>query len=445
MQHQTILAVVLIAAALMPSAGYAQRQARPYPNDYKRVHQEGLRLLLQGKTDKAVAMMNAFLADHPDDAESHYILALAAKDPEAIKQHVAAALERGLPPGRFWAQPFERMVPERLRPAGRDDRQLPGAKVTLPENKPAKFTIAFGGGAGYDPRFERMWTTIGSFKPTALLMLGDNVYHDDPTSEAMQRYCYYRRQSRPEWRKLVGSTPTYAIWDDHDFGTNDCWGGPEIDSPAWKRKVWEVFKEQWANPYYGGGEKQPGVWFDFHIADVHFIMLDGRYYRTDPKIENPSMLGPVQKAWLLDKLKHSKATFKVIASPVPWTFESKGDSLDTWNGYRAERGEIFDLIRDEKIGGVVLLSADRHRTDMWKIAREKPAYDLYEFSSSRLTNQHVHPELPHALHSYNTKQSFGLVDFDTTEADPSVTFTTISIDGEKIHSMTIRRSELSSK
>jgi alkaline phosphatase D len=47
-----------------------------------------------------------------------------------------------------------------------------------------------------------------------------------------------------------------------------------------------------------------------------------------------------------------------------------------------------------------------------------------------------------ALFSYNKKQSFGLVSFDTAAADPQVTYEVISIDGERIHSLTVRRSQL---
>ena len=66
-----------------------------------------------------------------------------------------------------------------------------------------------------------MWTTIDKRNVSALLLLGDNVYIDDPEHQLTQRYCYYRRQSRPEWKQLVGSTSVYSIYDDHDFGTND--------------------------------------------------------------------------------------------------------------------------------------------------------------------------------------------------------------------------------
>lgn len=76
--------------------------------------------------------------------------------------------------------------------------------------------------------------------------------------------------------------------------------------------------------------------------------------------------------------------------------------------------------------------------------RAAGSYPLYEFNSSRLTNQHVHPtmEKQGAIFSYNAKQSFGLVHFDTTADDPSVTYDVISIDEERVHSLTVRRSEL---
>jgi alkaline phosphatase D len=153
------------------------------------------------------------------------------------------------------------------------------------------------------------------------------------------------------------------------------------------------------------------------------------------------MLGPEQKQWLKDTVKKSKGAFKVLCSSVPWTFEAKGDSPDTWNGYRDERGEIFGFLAEHQIGDVVLMSADRHRSDLWKIARDK-GYALYEFNSSRLTNQHVHPTIPAAEFSYNAKQSFGVVDFDTTVDDPTVAYRIVTIDGETVFDRTLKRSEL---
>lgn len=316
-----------------------------------------------------------------------------------------------------------------------------------PKGAACKFTIAFGGGAGYVPANERMWNTIGSFDPDAILLLGDNVYIDDPESIVMQQYTYHRRQSRPEWRKLTARSPVFTIWDDHDFSSNDSWGGPDIEKPFWKKDwVFPIFRQNWANPSYGGGDQQPGCWYSFHIGDVDFIMLDCRYYRTNPRVEPKSMLGPVQKQWLKKQLTEAKGTFKVICSSVPWDFRTKGDSLDTWNGYKQEHEEILSMIDSQKIEGVILMSADRHRSDCWKIDRPH-GYDLYEFNSSRLTNQHIHGMMKKAgaIFSYNKPQSFGLVTFDTTAADPQVTYEVVNIDGQKPHSITVKRSELTTK
>ncbi len=322
---------------------------------------------------------------------------------------------------------------------------------TLPAKGTAsKFVIAFGGGAGYVPPNERMWDTIGSFDPQAILLFGDNVYIDDPESVVMQQYTYHRRQSRPEWRKLTARSPVFTIWDDHDFGTNDCWGGADVDVPFWKKDwVFPIFRQNWANPGYGGGDQQPGCWYSFHIGEVDFIMLDCRYYRTSPDGKSgkeKTMLGPVQKKWLKKQLKSADGTFKVICSSVPWDFRTKGDSLDTWNGYKEEHEEILSFLESEKIEGVVLMSADRHRSDAWKIARPN-GYDLYDFNSSRLTNQHVHAtmEKEGAIFSFNETQSFGLVTFDTTAEDPQITYEVVDINGEKPHSITVKRSELKAK
>jgi len=325
------------------------------------------------------------------------------------------------------------------------DRVLPN--TSLKKDAPSdKFTIGFGGGSGYVPENERMWDTIGAIEPRALLLLGDNVYIDDPETPEMQRFHYYRRQSQPEWGKLAKAVPIYSIWDDHDFTTNDGWGGPDIEKPSWKRDVWEIYKENWDNPYYGGGKENPGCWFDFRIGDVHFIMIDGRYYRESPKDKSPSMLGAVQMKWLKKTLADKPATFKVICTNVPMAPKVKPGSKDTWDGYSDERSAIYQFIADQKLPGVVILSADRHRSDAYKVDTEiEGMYPLFEFSSSRLTNQHVHKLIDHSLFGYNEKQSFGRVDFDLTVEDPTVKYTIINIDGKAIHDLTVKLSQLQFK
>jgi len=168
-------------------------------------------------------------------------------------------------------------------------------------------------------------------------------------------------------------------------------------------------------------------------------MTDGRCYRS---FKDGTMLGPVQKAWLLDGLRASRATFKVVASGTLWTEHADKGGRDSWWGVPEEREEIFSTIAREKIDGVVLLSGDRHRSEAWKIERPG-AYPLYEFESSKLTNTSTARTRKEALFSYNKGNLFGLLVFDTTVLDPTVTFLVMTINGGEARSLTVKRSEIS--
>ena len=516
--------------------GLAHAQ-KPRLNQYKRMHQDALKKIVEGKAESAVPDLNKILEKLPEDAESHYMLAVAhatTNNQSAAVESVKRAIKAGLPISRFLTgtktglesiqdsdyikslhdQPHDTLphgpmlgcvtgssVKVWVRTAGEQLVTVKATKVgandsvtsdtvrssadtdhtaivkldglmpntaysyhvstqrkaddemqwieggefhtLVDQGQAIKFRIAFGGGAGFVPQHEHMWSTIRAENPDVLMLLGDNVYSDAPEMPEMQHYCYYRRQSRPEYKRLVSTTPTYSIWDDHDFGTNDCSGGPAINEPYWKLPVYKVFRNNWVNPYYGGGEQQPGCNYDFYLGDVHFIMLDGRYYRNLKPTDGtmPTMLGPTQRKWLLDKIKGSRGKLLMLCSPVPWVYKAKGDSKDTWNGFKEERTQIFDFLTENKVEGVVLMSADRHRSDLWKVDRPND-YTLYEFNSSRLTNQHVHKEMKEAVFSYNKKQSFGTIDIDTTLDDPTITYRIVSIDGEELHRLTVWRSEL---
>lgn len=312
------------------------------------------------------------------------------------------------------------------------------------QNTDTRFSVAFGGGAAYNPHKEYIWNVIKDHAPNCLLMMGDNVYIDHPEEREVQRFCYYQRQSSRPWRRLLSTVPVAAIWDDHDFGINDDYGGPEKYNPAWKTGVLEVFQQNWANPSFANGKDTPGIWFDFIIGKAHFFMLDCRYYREPSTTENPSMLGPVQKQWLKNRLKASDATFKIIVSSVPWADEAKGKMAgryDTWRGYPQERKEIFDFLTENEIKGVFLLAADRHRADAWQHQREND-YPLWEFETSRLTNIHVHALMPGAFLGYNKRCMFYLLEFDTTVKDPKVVAKVINNQDELIHQVTLYRSQL---
>lgn len=99
------------------------------------------------------------------------------------------------------------------------------------------------------------------------------------------------------------------------------------------------------------------------------ILLDERQYRTgggdrDDRSPRP-FLGRPQMDFLKDRLKRSRATWKVLGNQLP-VFPINGIAQpadlqnDQWDGYQAERGELLGFIEDEKITGVVFVTGDIH-------------------------------------------------------------------------------------
>lgn len=314
---------------------------------------------------------------------------------------------------------------------------------TAPEKgQKVNFHVTFGSGSRYVPTNEYAWKNMAARRPLAYLGLGDNVYIDVVERRGAQRMFYYRRCLSPAYRDLISSVGMYAVWDDHDMAMNDSSGGAGLNKP-WKRPNWNVFRQNWNNPAYGGGTDMPGTWHTFSLGDVDFFMTDGRFYREK---KDKTMLGPDQKKWLLESLATSKGKFKVIASGTMFADGADKKGKDSWAGTwaRNERDEIFDLINEHKINGVILISGDRHRSDIWKIDRPD-GYPLYEFVSAKVTNEHTHETFPNAVWSYNKGNFWGQLSFDLRPSDPVMTFKCVDISGKVVKEFPLPLSELSHK
>ena len=154
------------------------------------------------------------------------------------------------------------------------------------------------------------WKLFLAENPTLHLTLGDTHYANstDPNKQ-WNHHLRYRRELN--FSKVIAAIPTYAMWDDHDYGPNDSDG-----SERGKESSLESWKAVWANPN-AGTERTPGAFFKFSWGDVDFFVIDERYYRSPNKARDDDrkrMLGDPQFEWLLNGLKSSKAKFKIIAS-----------------------------------------------------------------------------------------------------------------------------------
>jgi alkaline phosphatase D len=268
---------------------------------------------------------------------------------------------------------------------------------TAPANG-AKFRVAFGSCAGQPG--QTVFRAVRATKADVLLMLGDNVYAN--ASELTTLRSYYRKsRADPDFAAVIADTPTWAIWDDHDFLGNDLDG----TAPG-KENALAAFREYWANGN-ASTTTQRGIWHRFTWGNVEFFMLDDRYHRN---VNKGSMLGPAQRRWLFDNLLQSTAMFKVIASGSTWNTQKPGDS---WNEFPQERRALFRHIAAHNIAGVVLMAGDIHRGEVWRMKTEVP-YPLYEFISSPLAMRvsDCAGENPERLGCYSGNM-FSTLDVDT--------------------------------
>ena len=268
------------------------------------------------------------------------------------------------------------------------------------------------------------WYLLLAQQPDIHLTVGDTHYADttDPTVQ-WKHHVAYRRQK--EFATVLRNVPTYAIWDDHDYGPNNSDGtekGKERSLAGWK--------QIWANPTLGTSDT-PGAFFKFSHGDVDFFMVDSRYHRSPDKFPNDDrkrMLGDAQFSWLLEGLRRSKARFKVIVSGSTLNHSK----VDGWRIYTFSRHRLFDALKKHAISGVMYMSGDIHSSLVWEHHEsERVGYPLVEVISSGVANSRT--------------LSFATVDFDTTRQDPTARVRIVYGDGTIRADKTWKLSQLSPK
>jgi alkaline phosphatase D len=259
------------------------------------------------------------------------------------------------------------------------------------------FSFVFTGDAEDTYRPFRLFDVMAAQKADFFLHLGDTVYADHPRREFSPSIRHYRRKHvairrDSHLQAFLAATTTYAIWDDHET-ENNCHGG----NPAMADAM-QVFKEYWPCRT----ESPDGLYRHFQWSSLcDFFILDTRRFRSPQSQADDAgktMLGAAQKTWFKDRLKASKAPFKFVATSVPF----HGGGSDTWGNYRSERNEIRSHIRDEKIGGVVFLTADYHLARDWS----DPKTGLREYMAGPIASFTHYSRTPASRERYEKAGTF---------------------------------------
>jgi alkaline phosphatase D len=331
--------------------------------------------------------------------------------------------------GQAMAATLEGLVPETLyhyqvTVDGKSDPAWNGSfKTAPPIGKPSAFRLALTSCMRHEQP-QASWFLLLAQQPDLHLTLGDTHYADT-TDPAVQLEHHVRYRRMPPFATVIRNVPTYAIWDDHDYGPNDSDGTAEG-----KERSLEGWMRFWANPDAGTPDI-PGAFFRFSRGDVDFFVVDSRYHRSpnhEPDDERKRMLGDAQFAWLLDGLKNSQAKFKVIASGSTLDHSRR----DGWRIFTFCRHRLLDSIKENAISGVLYMSGDIHRSLVWEHPEsDRVGYPFIEVISSGIANS---PTL-----------SFATIDFDTTIDDPSLRVRIVHGDGTVRDDRTWTLSQLGGK
>ncbi len=258
-------------------------------------------------------------------------------------------------------------------------------------------------------------------QPHFHLLLGDNAYSDSTRREVIWQ-AHREMRSVPQLAALLRHVPTYAIWDDHDYGGDDVDGTLEG-----KHRSLACFRDLFANPGYGLPEV-PGIFSRFLWGDVEVFLLDVRFHRSpgkSPDGPEKRVLGAAQFEWLATGLAASKAPFKLICSgSVLEAHES-----DTWRDYPTDRARLFAMLAERKVSGVVFLTGDLHRC-------------LVQLHPPELTGTYAIPEVISSGIANSQHLGFAMLDIDTRPADPTLGVRIIEREGRVTHQQTILASDL---
>ncbi|TVR79026.1 MAG: T9SS C-terminal target domain-containing protein [Chitinophagaceae bacterium] len=277
------------------------------------------------------------------------------------------------------------------------------------------FAFHFGSCTNNNVQNDVLFDVMQNYNARFFLHLGDWLYPDttDNLPNNTNFYAndydlivgsYKGRYSYPRMSEYLKRVPVDWVYDDHDYVNDNTsrttasytnFGvSPTIMEipfpPQTRRNLIEAYYRFF--PGYEEVDSTEGIFHSFRFGNTEVFMIDNRSARSpntnslknvngqwvfDPDPDH-TMLGDVQRAWLLDKLKNSTATWKFIGSGTAFN-RTYGDALqsalnlpnlaglpisallvDSWSGFPLDQDTLINWINAHNIDGVVMMSGDTH-------------------------------------------------------------------------------------
>ena len=284
------------------------------------------------------------------------------------------------------------------------------------------------GSCNVQERPQPHWGLLMDSRVELWVWLGDNVYADTEDMAAMKS-TYEMQFNRADYARFRAAVPIIGTWDDHDYGEND--------SGKWypkKRESQQLLLDFLEEPENSPRRSREGVFASHTFGpvgrQVKFILLDNRYFADRPGPES-DILGEAQWEFLQSELQSSTAQFTFICSGIQML--AFDHPFENWGNFPRSRQRLLDLIRESRMGGVILLSGDRHIHEISVVNDESVRYPLIDFTASGMT--HAFEPLRAERNRYRigpfyNDLGFGFIIIDWEREDPTISLQVRDLENE---------------
>jgi hypothetical protein len=225
-------------------------------------------------------------------------------------------------------------------------------------NRP--LTVAMAGDAASGSNHP-VFTAILDRDPDLFLHLGDLHYDNISANDPARFHAAFDRVLRqPNQAALYARVRSLYVWDDHDFGPDNSYGG-SASRPA----AIAAYRARVPHPplaLTGAADPIYHAWDDsVGGLPVRFVWTDQRSMASAKSLTDTSaksVLGTAQKAWWKDQIATAPGLVVWLCSRVWGGVPTAG--ADHWGGFTTERAELVAWINVHAPGRVLVLSADMH-------------------------------------------------------------------------------------
>lgn len=304
---------------------------------------------------------------------------------------------------------------------------------------------------------------VKQLKPDFFIANGDVVYYDKPGNEDSEYYAKTKTQMQAKWHRYFGmprnremmlEVPVFYLKDDHDYRFNDCdTTDQKMELPTHQDGI-SVFREE--TPVVDPEDPDARTYRTRRAGKLLQVwFVEGRDYRSPNLMEDgpdKTLWGKEQIAWLKQSLLESEAVFKILVSPTPMIGPDdayKKDNHANFGGFQHEGASFFAWLKEHDFvnKNFYLLCGDRH----WQYHSIHPD-GFEEFSSGAFVDQNSRAgrlpgdpestdpdavlEVPYIQTEGNNSGGFLMVEVDTVNDQPEISFTFYNTRGDQLYSIT---------